>query len=1582
MLKTMVQRTACILFIAILLNMSFAPVAFADSLPSGLPEDSPDTGSGLGAPKVSSESRTAEFTCSTPESDPAQNVLLPEEVAKLKRATEVENPGLSIDNINSGRGSNPDRDELENNLVVQEADDGSAIVNELPNSKLDPGEISQWFNKYFDGPFAFGISLDDTMRIGQCRNLTRLEAEERGCPLASQQLSFRNSGEGITANFKYVWNDVKEMVFGEESGQYSKEELENVQTKIVAETDMNSLQAKFFQREVEHIPNSVKAEDFEASMATTGDESTSLISVYSMFDKYFNSWFSSEMVISNFGPTLFGQAKKYAGWAVRRGMPGGMADNKLVSWIRRKYYHPAELLGEARLKRMVTRTDKYGFGDAWTKGIENADWDSGYAFIKGGSFRKSVNEWSKPGGYLDEMTDPVMRGEFFKQIRDLRAYAHTNKAITDHAKSLYKQAADQFGATSPEARAALLDYAKSNARLMLAADADYLKLDATELWLHEELTGIYNLALKNKNTGAIVPLAGDSKPAAWVQKGFIDDVWGSPSFAYETTADGAIQFYEVSPKSAFLEEVTVDDLKKNFSRYVKKSVKTEKGTMIPVEGYNMDYIAKEAAGTGKVEVYVTDWQKGVPETPEMWAKRLTNERAERISSTMPDNMDRLYNVLVEKNFSGQARRYTSVLDKAFAQEQEILKSYFSIKGGLKWTAMPFLYWQGKRGFGFEGLSAFQLPDTWKTVELSSEDEKIYDDAFIDIFAQHGSDEGEIFSQVLNKLPWKQVLDYFSEEFGEGTVNGTYKKWTNPLSGWRRTTENVAYFTSTRNDCATCGVVLLPMILSEEALLQMQEEGRGRAVISFNAQQDMKSYFVEDILNESTKEKGTTLIAFGHHTNVQGESIGGEEAAPPVDLIEAKREEERCSDAVKEIGLGFLGDDPQRAAAILAFGESLGYAVFLWSGILGSVIQQTLLVPKLQDCIDDVDGYYVHMYAAYDAEKEGSGEASAEKNKAAGDVIKNLTDNVLGRKTEKVEDDDDDKPPVDDKAEPYTPKKRDESDDDDRTLYDRAKGTVKEVQEKGLLESLKEQVANQVKEIGNRAQSKNLLQMKVETMGETKGVTFFEKMFFFWFKGKTQQAVYDDYSKSVFEDNEKKVAITVDKEKGEISVKKEGKPAETVVTSKDHVRLSGPDGEVPAEAIPQRIGRVTLPSGSAVELFEMDWKSDFKVLEPSVLECIKQNVEEQTGVPLKTNKITDAFGQLKAIVTDTYPSITASTKEKSITANGSPREIVHGENARLLVMSDMNTTMFNGKEVPVGNFKSAQFKNGVILFKPASEGKPAELLIWLRYHEQSILRKDDVSGLKATVADPVINPETGCPEPAINLEALPNMDAGSDSAITQRVEAFNQSIEKMGPFQIFDTEGHRFMFYSVKKTPDCDPSDPDCCEDRVRIIDKKTGEVIDEPLVGDIEQTPTGIKFTTLGDDGKENEHTLDFSAENGIPKISYNGMAPETLTMARGPNGSFWYDPETGLWHPYNAQLLPLLEDFKTKGFDTRHRDDCSTSTMPGSNTMNVQLGGTADTPFNLPGLPESPIALLLFIFSLMAVICLARSKIGKRFQT
>ncbi|MCD6478650.1 MAG: hypothetical protein J7L44_02060, partial [Candidatus Diapherotrites archaeon] len=130
-------------------------------------------------------------------------------------------------------------------------------------------------------------------------------------------------------------------------------------------------------------------------------------------------------------------------------------------------------------------------------------------------------------------------------------------------------------------------------------------------------------------------------------------------------------------------------------------------------------------------------------------------------------------------------------------------------------------------------------------------------------------------------------------------------------------------------------------------------------------------------------------------------------------------------------------------------------------------------------------------------------------------------------------------------------------------------------------------------------------------------------------------------------------------------------------------------------------------------------------------------------------------------------------------------------------------------------------------------------------------------------------------------------------------------------------------------------------------------------------------------DAKGNEHNIGLTAEDGRPMVVYNNYPPEPLVSAQGPNGSFWYDPEKGIWHAENAQLLPLLEAFRN-GALTQAGPAGQIITRPGDNIMNIQAG-LGPGPFNLPSLPAEPFVLMIYLCSLVLTIAWLRCMLIKR---
>jgi hypothetical protein len=279
----------------------------------------------------------------------------------------------------------------------------------------------------------------------------------------------------------------------------------------------------------------------------------------------------------------------------------------------------------------------------------------------------------------------------------------------------------------------------------------------------------------------------------------------------------------------------------------------------------------------------------------------------------------------------------------------------------------------------------------------------------------------------------------------------------------------------------------------------------------------------------------------------------------------------------------------------------------------------------------------------------------------------------------------------------------------------------------------------------------------------------------------------------------------------------------------------------------------------------------------------------------------------------------------------------------------------------GKLESIQFQNGVIIYKQETN----ELLVWLKHHEQGRILGSELVGFNGNPSTSK-NPLTGCDEPAIELGV--RGDPASELK-SFKADQFNKSLQHMGPFQVLDTERHTFIFYS-EELPD------GTCVDRFRIIDKETGQVYDQAIVpGSIKPTPEGLTLATQ--DGQN--HDLGFSYENGKPVLTYNGQ-PNTMMYAQGRNGSFWYDPEKGLWYAENAQLLPLLEAFRKQGLEFKGNEDGTASAGPGTNFMVLDdRGAGPDFLANLPGLPESLLGLMAFIGLLAAVFVFTQQRLAPR---
>jgi hypothetical protein len=496
------------------------------------------------------------------------------------------------------------------------------------------------------------------------------------------------------------------------------------------------------------------------------------------------------------------------------------------------------------------------------------------------------------------------------------------------------------------------------------------------------------------------------------------------------------------------------------------------------------------------------------------------------------------------------------------------------------------------------------------------------------------------------------------------------------------------------------------------------------------------------------------------------------------------------------------------------------------------------------------------------------------------------------------------------------------------------------------------VKDQFQEFSQEAKAANILQANLEMLPPNSGTLIGQELFYFWFRGSSMPVGYETTGKKIITDGN--IAVEINKESGRIRVN-----GETIVDSEDNVRMTASDLRVPAEIVPLTLTKAAAPM-NAETVFELNTNGEIFVKNKEVLDCVQLAVKEQVGIEYSGDELTQVFGELTALRTTSYGSVFA--RDGKIQLEGRAPRAQGGFDSKFVIDGYWQARLVEGgSDLNAGKFIGMSFKHGSIVLKEETN----ELIIWLRQHKDSVLTDKDVAGLKATPTT-VIDPETECPVPAIDLEAMPYPN---DELGQKKVENFNNSMDHLGPFTQFSTDKKIFIFYSK-----LDPETGECI-DYFRVIDKETGEILtDSEIVGGLKQSDDGtISFQTA--DGKT--HELKFDAENGVPKVSYNGQPPETLRTAQGPNGSFWYDPETGLWYPENGMQIPLNQSYKDNGgyFST---EDGKFSGKAG-NPMTFNIGQQGGGAFSIPSLPETAAGMILFVSLFLAISFIATRPIQKK---
>jgi hypothetical protein len=907
------------------------------------------------------------------------------------------------------------------------------------------------------------------------------------------------------------------------------------------------------------------------------------------------------------------------------------------------------------------------------------------------------------------------------------------------------------------------------------------------------------------------------------------------------------------------------------------------------------------------------------------------------------------------------RSSLSFIDNIYKNQEDSLKNYFKFKseGLFKVGVLPLFYYNAKAGLGNEKFSAFQLPDTWSTISIYTPNngDAIYNDAYVDFYSHEGSFQGDVFSKFLNSGVFLStelikgaltsiapgVKNFFSNFTGENGAMGNILGKTT-----LRDTADDLLFLSHNETCSDC-----------VTSMKFDDTKNKLIVDRFTSKQTINVYILETASTELVDEKGSTLINYAHHTNIGGEVAGND--MKPIDLSQSRTLGLTCEQklyecdptASKELGGGLLSWQSKggTTGGLMQGVETLSYVINPGWGLFFSLLQQLTITSCLQDCVDDKEGYYVHLSVPPSS-------TTAKAKETSSTAATNLNSSIQGMANFAAENVD--------------------------KLISSSNSSGAGSAKNSMVSALN----NVLKTAQNTKTLYTKLSMGVEgsgfKIGDVQNITgsiSAKEIAYIWSGGtisndplgsaNTPSALTDGKGNSinVLPTDNKIVLEDAQGNKKEINL------------------LNGPELQGNSElAFPKGKGSYPIRTSQLTDLtslqgniFEISREGKVFVSNPILLDCIQSAVMAQTGVPLDGAELVSAFGPLSQITyfenTSTGAGVsgvgssavstgvagnlisTPSTLERILTVNGGVFQLsgaglntsIGNVSAKALIDAKLNLSLTDNSTptpVPIGKFKIMKFNNGVIWVDGANT-----LHVYLARNEKAILNSKDGQGLTG-------NPSTtmgadGCEQPAIDLQAQPNLN---DALGTVNVSNFNASMQTMGPFTKFQTPDKIYDFYSKKVNGEC--------KNFYRVIDRATGKVLyDKEIVGPLTKGEDGsIKFQTI--DGVN--HSMKFGTNsNGDPTITVDGKAQENLLSAQGPNGSFYYDPATRNWIPENTFNVNLSDGFKNNGATLGPN-----GMVPGS-PITLNVGNNSDKGgFSIPSAPEdilsrlAMLSLLLIIFS------------------
>ncbi len=1122
---------------------------------------------------------------------------------------------------------------------------GVALTKDItPVSGVD--KTSPMNNQSCNGDFLMAMILNNTMRLGRC------DATTKNCSVYDSGLQYSNDeGQISTAKKSFaglfdssaLTSDITKKDPNAPAPETFLEKPSNLGPQPQA-PDLNDSELQNLTANIPYrvsglaIQNSVKADDFSAHFLNlcTGQNASDRckIYVYSFFDRFYNSYYSGSMVVTTFGPAIWGVGAKiaektglktvYGKFTEATGIGEGIKKLKSnVNWFK------GEVLNYQT--RAIGSTAKI-------RGMLSSKMDA-----------KAIKEFE--AAFAESGDDPLI-DIFSKKVREIFDTPEKKKAFVAYVKdrAAYSNALKQE-------LAFLEKDAGEAAKVLVAQD------DAASALGHSIVDRFYEK--QGKSFGYMYVDTGKTATATTAAAPLPQNVMSDPikkkilnheiKLESKITIGGVetdtLSFSNPAHRAEFLgrlKKVKAGDFHGNYPPDALDALANgspnmyvaEVGTeVIPINPTTLDAI-KNASPGAQIKVLKTGGTTTVsPEEAEQFLEKIQGDFVTFGGKDVGKVASRSENLLgfMSKTSFGD-KKYLSFMNWALYNDKWLIGSPTAWKKFASWTVVPPAYWKMKTAEGSPLKAYFIGEKDLSNVDITTGDGSIYSDAYIDFFVNKKFFNGDFFmgamKQYISTLATlaPEESDFISEKSANEFFGITL----------REDVKDVVFYTTTGDtSCESCN--------NSKQILK-----NGQLQITTLATKDSKNYILEMPDPVTFSEGGLSLAAFTHHTDIKftlGNDTKGNELEDEINLAQAISLKETCADKTATSfwgNLPIMGDwfknNSSRVGLATGISENvLFYTSMMFvpgiggliAGLGESYLLDSLTMGHFSGCVDAEEGYYINYVHGF------------EKTPSKQDALKSTV----------------------------------------------AEGKEKTKPLEGLnkvdegITKIKETFVKLVESKDNE-----FLQIEYETLGQSQGKYDTGGLFLDWIGPRVLcSAVSNPVENSIVKaegttPTGEKIELVIEPGKETISVN--GK----TILKNPNVRLASYNGIFGGYEIPQNV--TFIPADLGVDYFLLSPYGDFKILDPNTEMCVRSGIAKQTGF-MNVQSIIDYTGVVQKANTLEGTEL-RPTGNSFMASGGSVQRINVPES--IIVDANVDLVGAVNKSSNFGTLASITFQKAILLYR--------------------------------------------------------------------------------------------------------------------------------------------------------------------------------------------------------------------------------------------------------------------------------------------